>query len=126
LAVGVAYGTEPGTVIKILLDAANRHESVLTDPPPAAYLKGFGESSLDFELQFWVMQDSNWMGVRSDIAMTAMKALDNAGIEIPFPQRDLHLRTIAEGAQQAPATRSSETEFPGSPQPAPVRTAERG
>jgi small-conductance mechanosensitive channel len=98
LPIGVAYGTDPNIVLKILLDAANKHESVLTDPQPAAYFKGFGESSLDFELQFWVMQDSNWVRVRSDIAMTVMKRLEEAGIEIPFPQRDLHLRSVDEAA----------------------------
>jgi len=98
LPLGVAYGTDPNIVLKFLLDAANKQESVLTDPPPAAYFKGFGESSLDFELQFWVMQDSNWVKVRSDIAMVVMKSLEDAGIEIPFPQRDLHLRSVDEGA----------------------------
>jgi small-conductance mechanosensitive channel len=98
LLVGVAYGTEPNAVIKFLLDAANKHEMVLTDPPPAAYFKNFSESSLDFELQFWVMQDSNWVKIRSDIGLAVMKSLEEAGIEIPFPQRDLHLRTVEAGA----------------------------
>ena len=49
-------------VMNLLLDAANKHESVLTNPPPAAYFVGFGDSSLNFELHFWVMQDSNWIG----------------------------------------------------------------
>jgi len=97
LALGVAYGTDPKVVLKFLLDAANKHESVLTEPPPVAYFVGFGDSSLNFELHFWVMQDSNWVRVRSEIAMAVMKYLDEAGIEIPFPQRDLHLRTIPEG-----------------------------
>ena len=98
LAVGVAYGTEPNVVLNFLLDAANKQESVLTEPPPMAYFVGFGDSSLNFELHFWVMQDSNWIRVRSDIAMAVMKCLEDAGIEIPFPQRDLHLRTIPAGA----------------------------
>lgn len=97
LAVGVAYSTDPKIVLKFLLDAADKHESVLTDPRPMAYFIGFGESSLNFELHFWVMQDSNWIRVRSDIAMQVMKCLDEAGIEIPFPQRDLHLRSVPEG-----------------------------
>jgi potassium-dependent mechanosensitive channel len=95
LPLGVAYGTEPDVVLNFLLDAANKHESVLTEPPPMAYFVGFGDSTLNFELQFWVMQDSNWVRVRSDIAMAVMKCLEDAGIEIPFPQRDLHLRTVS-------------------------------
>ncbi len=101
LQVGVAYGTDPKVVLQILLDAANRHESVLTDPSPVAYFTGFGDSCLNFELQFWVMQDSNWIRVRSEIAMAVMKTLDEAGIEIPFPQRDLHLRSVPEGKTAA-------------------------
>ena len=94
LPVGVAYGSDPKAVLKILLETANKHESVLTEPSPMAYFMGFGDSSLNFELHFWVMQDSNWYRVRSEIAMVVMKCLDDAGIEIPFPQRDLHLRTV--------------------------------
>ncbi len=107
LALGVAYGTEPKVVLKYLLDAANKHESVLTEPAPMAYFIGFGDSSLNFELHFWVMQDSNWIRVRSEIAMSVMKCLDEAGIEIPFPQRDLHLRTVPEGTELEPGPLTS-------------------
>ncbi len=103
LAVGVAYGTDPKLVLQFLLDAANKHESVLTTPQPMAYFVGFGDSALNFELHFWVMQDSNWIRVRSEIAMTVMRSLEEAGIEIPFPQRDLHLRSVPEGAAAAEA-----------------------
>jgi len=99
LAVGVAYGTDPKVVLTILLDAANKHESVLTEPTPMAYFMGFGDSSLNFELHFWVIQDSNWIRVRSEIAMVVMKCLADAGIEIPFPQRDLHLRSVPDGIE---------------------------
>jgi len=94
LPVGVAYGSDPKVVLKILWDAAARHELVLTKPEPMAYFKGFGASSLDFELQFWVMQEDNGLLISSEVAMAAMKMLDDSGIEIPFPQSDLHLRSI--------------------------------
>jgi len=123
LPLGVAYGTEPKTVLKFLLEAANKHESVLTDPSPMAYFVGFGDSSLNFELHFWVMQDSNWIRVRSEIAMAVMKRLDEAGIEIPFPQRDLHLRTVPPGTglvealeASAPLSGSNGTEEGGAPE----------
>ena len=103
LAVGVAYGTDPKIVLEFLLDAANKHESVLTTPQPMAYFVGFGDSALNFEVHFWVMQDSNWIRVRSEIAMAVMKSLEEAGIEIPFPQRDLHLRTVPEGTAPSEA-----------------------
>ena len=58
------------------------------------YFKGFGDSSLDFELHFWVMQENNGLQITSEVALAAMQLLDDAGIEIPFPQRDLHVRSI--------------------------------
>jgi small-conductance mechanosensitive channel len=101
LPVGVAYGTDPKMVLKILREAAARNELVLTKPEPIAYFKGFGESSLDFELHFWVMQENNAMQITSEVAMAAMQMLEDAGIEIPFPQRDLHLRSLDSAAAGA-------------------------
>lgn len=95
---GVAYGTDAKLVLKLLVDAANRDDNVLTQPPPVAYFIGFGDSSLNFELQFWVMQESNWVAVKSDVSVAIMKSFADAGIEIPFPQRDLHLRSVASSA----------------------------
>ncbi len=94
LPVGVAYGTDLKLVMRLLYEAAATHESVLTQPPPVAYFKEFGDSSLNFELQFWVMMESNWVRVRSEVLFAVTEALDKAGIEIPFPQRDLRLRSI--------------------------------
>ena len=98
LPVGVAYGTDPKLVCKLLDQAATTNENVLTSPIPAVYFKEFGDSSLNFELQFWVMQESNVNRVKSEVALTVMELLDNAGIEIPFPQRDLRLRAVDETA----------------------------
>ena len=92
--VGVAYGSDATLVSRLLLQAATNHESVLTLPPPAVYFKEFGESSLNFELQFWVMQESNTVKVKSEVALVLMQSLGEAGIEIPFPQRDLRLRSV--------------------------------
>ena len=79
---------------KLLEQPATAHESVLTSPAPAVYFKEFGDSSLNFELQFWVMQESNVVKVKSEVALEVMRLLDDAGIEIPFPQRDLRLRSV--------------------------------
>jgi small-conductance mechanosensitive channel len=73
---------------------AVQHPDVLTSPEPAVFFKGFGESSLDFELQFWVMQESNTVKVKSEVALEVMRLLSEANVEIPFPQRDLHLRRV--------------------------------
>jgi small-conductance mechanosensitive channel len=94
LPVGVAYGTDPTIVLKLLREAAVGHELVLVKPEPIVYFKGFGDSSLDFELHFWVMQENNGMQITSDVALKAMRLLDDAGIEIPFPQRDLHIHSV--------------------------------
>jgi potassium efflux system protein len=60
-----------------------------------AFFMGFGESSLRFELRFWSAQQDTWFQLQSDVTVAVAKALDEAGIEIPFPQRDLHIRSIA-------------------------------
>ncbi len=104
LPVGVAYGTDPNLVLQILRDAASRHELVLSKPEPMVYFTGFGESSLDFVLHFWVMQENNGLQITSEVAITAMRLLEDAGIEIPFPQRDLHVRSVDAAAAALPAT----------------------
>ena len=58
------------------------------------YFTGFGDSSLNFELHFWVMQENNGLQITSEVALAAMEMFDDAGIEIPFPQRDLHVRSV--------------------------------
>jgi small-conductance mechanosensitive channel len=98
LPIGVAYGTDPKLVCNLLEQAATTNESVLTSPAPAVYFKEFADSSLNFELQFWVMQESNAVKVKSEVALSAMELLDKAAIEIPFPQRDLRLRAVDETA----------------------------
>ncbi len=94
LPVGVAYGSDPKVVSRLLEQAATMHESVLTSPAPAVFFKEFADSSLNFELQFWVMQESNVVKVKSEVALTAMESFNEAGIEIPYPQRDLRLRAV--------------------------------
>jgi small-conductance mechanosensitive channel len=80
--------------MRLLLEAATKHEYVLTKPEPVVLFKAFGDSSLDFELQFWVMQENNGVKIKSEVALAVMQLLDDAGIEIPFPQRDLRVRSI--------------------------------
>jgi len=56
---------------------------------------------MNFELHFWVMQENNGMQISSEVALAAMKLFEDAGIEIPFPQRDLHVRSIEAGLLQS-------------------------
>jgi small-conductance mechanosensitive channel len=106
LPVGVAYGTPPQRVLDLLMGVARAHPEVLDAPQPEALFRGFGESSLDFELRIWT--DGRLLyRVQSDIAVAVYDALEQAGIAIPFPQRDLHLRSVSTeaGRALAPGTR---------------------
>jgi small-conductance mechanosensitive channel len=97
--VGIAYGTDPERVISILVQVARAHPDVLRERPPAAFFLGFGESALNFELRFWSARQDTWFQLQSDVAVSVEKALREAGITIPFPQRDLHLRIDATTAE---------------------------
>jgi potassium-dependent mechanosensitive channel len=92
--IGVAYGTDPERVIKLLVEVAQSHPGVLLARPPMAFFLGFGESALRFELRFWSDQQDTWFQLQSDVTVAVAKAIKEAGIEIPFPQRDLHVRSI--------------------------------
>jgi potassium-dependent mechanosensitive channel len=92
--VGVAYGSSIAQVIEILMESAFAHEAVLKEPPPEALFIGFGDSSLDFELRVWVGNIRRRLQVRSTVLTDVERRLTEAGIEIPFPQRDLHLRSV--------------------------------
>jgi small-conductance mechanosensitive channel len=92
--VRVAYGTDPERVIKLLVGVAESHPEILLQRPPMAFFLGFGESALNFELRFWSAQHDTWFQLQSDVTISVAKALREAGIEIPFPQRDLHVRSV--------------------------------
>ncbi len=96
--VGVAYGTDPERVIDLLLRAAREDSDILEHPAPTALFLGFGESSLDFSLRAWTAQSHTYEQVRSELALGVNAALVEAGVKIPFPQRDLHVRSTDSGA----------------------------
>ena len=93
VAVGVAYGTDPDRVVALLLDVARSNDRMLADPAPQALFKGFGESSLDFVLRAWT--DDDYEARTSELALAVHRRLYEAGITIPFPQRDLHLASVS-------------------------------
>ncbi len=92
---GVAYGTDPNQVLGILRKVADANEKVFKSPAPLALFRGFGESSLDFELRIF-MDPSDVLDVPSAVHVAISEALKEAGIVIPFPQRDLHVRGLPE------------------------------
>jgi len=90
--VGVAYGSDVDAVVELLERVAGEHDTVCKDPSPRVRMRGFGDSSLDFELLCWVNHPAERGLVSHQLYMTIYKALDAAGIEIPFPQRDVWMR----------------------------------
>jgi len=95
LIVGVAYGTNTNKVVDILNDIVQKQENVLKNPGPAVFFLGFGESSLDFRVLFWTHFE-NGLVTKSAVGIAIDEAFKKAGIEIPFPQRDLHLRSVSD------------------------------
>jgi potassium-dependent mechanosensitive channel len=97
----VAYGSDPERVIKLLVGVAESHPGVLLERPPAGFFMGFGDSALNFELRFWSAWQDTWFQLQSDVTVAVAKALREAGIEIPFPQQDLHIRSIGASAAES-------------------------
>lgn len=93
--VGVAYGTDPTRVLSLLREVAIAHPGVMTAPEPVALFRGFGDSSLNFELRAWSNRFEESIRVQSEISVQVNDALKREGIEIPFPQRDLHVRSVS-------------------------------
>ena len=93
LRVGTSYNTNPQKVLDVLLQVADRHPRVLKEPAPLAFFIGFGDSSLDFELRFWLDDPLLTIPVTSELGCAIWEAFANNNIEIPYPQRDLHLRS---------------------------------
>jgi len=100
--VGVAYGTDPEGVLSLLIKVAAQQPGVLREPAPEALFLGFGESALDFELRAWVARADVVASFGSTLGIGVERALREAGITIPFPQRDLNVRTTAAPAATAP------------------------
>jgi small-conductance mechanosensitive channel len=94
LPVGVAYGSDVALVIQTLMECAEDHVLVLSNPKPAVIFFGFGDSSLDFELRVWIADFDSRRLVQSEINQDIDQRFRELGIEIPFPQRDLHLRSV--------------------------------
>jgi small-conductance mechanosensitive channel len=116
--VGVAYGSDLTRVLSILDTVGKEHPDVLSDPPPNAIFTGFGNSSIDFELRVWVGDINKRLPVKSELGQAIDRFFREAGISIPFPQRDLHLRSIESNLQELfdrPSERAAPNQAEDSP-----------
>lgn len=115
--VGVAYGSDPRRVTQALNEVAERHGLVEKDPKPQVLFTEFGESTLNFELRFWVdVAKANSAQVSSDLRLMIAGAFAEQGLVIAFPQRDLHLhadRPIPVQMVQGAGDRGADAGIPG-------------
>lgn len=95
--VGVAYGTRPAEVLALLAEVATKHPEVLDHPGPMPLFVRFGDSAIEFELRAWVVDGDRLPIVKTEVAVALSLALEAAGIEIPFPQREVTVRGEAKG-----------------------------
>jgi potassium efflux system protein len=93
IAVGVAYGTDLERAKQVLLDVARANPDVLDKPPPAVHLEDFGDSALSLALLAWISHARDDLRIGSALRFAIERAFREADIEIPFPQRDVHVRT---------------------------------
>ncbi len=102
LPIQVAYGTDLGLVKQLMLGVAEAHPKVLKTPRPSVFLRNFGESGIDMELAVWInTPDEGERVLRSDLNWGIWEAFQRENVEIPFPQRVVHLAR-AEGAPAMP------------------------
>lgn len=90
--VGVSYDADIPLAIETIQNSALEHDRVLKDPAPKCLMTGFGESSIDLELRFWIADPESGSGnIKGAVLLSIWSNLKQAGIEIPYPQRDVHL-----------------------------------
>ena len=100
--VGIAYGSDTEKALEVLKAVADRNEHILREPRPQALFLGFGESALDFELRVFSPDVEHRLLIQHQLHMAIDAAFREAGIEIAFPQRDLHIRSLPQPRPLAP------------------------
>jgi len=100
--VGVAYGSDTELARELLQEVGRGVANVLAEPPPSAIFRGFGDSSLNMELRVYIPNRDVWPGVIHDLHTGIDRAFREAGIEIAFPQRDIHVRSGLEALVRPP------------------------
>jgi small-conductance mechanosensitive channel len=93
-AFGVGYASNLRQVRALAIDAAKQTERVVAEPPPVCHITGFGDSAVNLLLRFWIEDPSRGViNVKGDVYLAVWEAFEEHGIELPLPQRELHLRT---------------------------------
>ncbi len=96
--VGISYDSDPRIAMALCVEAAQASGRVLNDPEPRCLLTEFGDNSVNLELRFWINDPSNGVGnARSEVLLGIWDRFKESGISIPFPQRDIHLKSLPEG-----------------------------
>ena len=96
--------------IALCIEAAEAEDRVAANPKPNCLLRGFGDSSVDLEIRFWIHDPEEGVSnIKSAVLLRVWDLFHEHGIEIPYPQRDLHLRSVAPDAK-ALLDRTSDTE----------------
>ncbi len=93
--IGVAYGSDVDKITEVLMEVALSHEKILKSPPPTVVLKSFGDSSLNFNLRIWTQELWFFDILLSELRYEIVRKFKEHGVTIPFPQRDLHLKTVS-------------------------------
>lgn len=97
LSIGVSYRADVRKAISLCLEAATETDRILKDPAPICLLAGFGDSSVDLQLRMWINDPANGLSnVKSQVLLKVWDKFHENDIEIPFPQRDLHLKSAGE------------------------------
>jgi small-conductance mechanosensitive channel len=104
VAVGVAYGTDLDRLCTILTDIAVTHKDVCTDPQPKMRLRGFGPSSVDFDLLVWIEHPEYKGRITHELYMEIYKTLGAEGIEIPYSKQDIYIKELPGDSQTGSVT----------------------
>ncbi len=96
VSVKVAYGSDVEAVQDILLKVAEDNQRVVEDPAPAVFCVGLGDSSIDFEVRAFIEDVLDYMPLAHELRASFIRALSDAGVVIPFPQQDIHVRSLVE------------------------------
>ena len=96
--VGVAYGSDTKLVTKILLDCAAKNNNISLSPKPFVRFNNFGDSALEFQVFFWVRESFYVENTKSDLRYAIDDEFRKNGVQIPFPQRDIHIKSTVEQA----------------------------